>query len=965
MKKRIGLIFIVLLVALLAAALVACDPDPSNPLSPENPSQSTYTVTFDLNGALWDEEALAPITGVKYGDTIPEPLKKNGDPIVPTKRGYDFKGWIANNETFIFGEGGTKIVSNTTIRANFEAKKYYHIPDIYTTISYENGKYVLDPNGHATEGVDSTDVLKNSLGEPVKDGDNTIPVPATDITFAEGAIGENTTIYSTYNTTTPSRIAVPSRPAAEGTTKDNFCFWYYMADTLGEDGTPLKDSSGATVQHPVQFTEWASKNATDVAVRKIAYSYDKPLTLYAMFESDLPLVTVEYYESETSETALNKDAITYRLGDKIPEADKFVPTLSETTDHAMGYDFDHWYFVYTTESEKEGEDPVRNVQKFVFETFDENGNSLNKDSATSPMDAAHDDEIPEGEQNFRPVTLKLYANWVKRIEIGSADDYNTKLAEPIGKLLSEINAIKEGEPVPEDKQKALDEYLTATIKFTADINFKGAQLSPLFDAAHPFAGIIDGGNYTEGSERELALSGSYKLSNATVEGANFASLFGYVNGAVKNLTVENIALSATSANAELCLGALASVSGGLFTNCVVTNITFTLPENAGLTYIGGLTGKLSGTSNDEEKGTISECKVTLTLLSGLTASGLHIGALVGESGSSTTISNCTATLTVSEVKTTAEFSGLMIGAVAGNSVANVSACEATLTVNEGVLAGGTAYIGGLIGHNEGSISKSHATFNTSALSLGSTASLQLLAVGGFVGRNEGDIINSYSTAHITFTLIANQDAHIGGFVGLNSTSRTDNQSDKEKGLGAINRCYSEGSVSASADAAVKSADLYVGGMIGLSKHSKFANNFTLVTVTVSYNTDKTDLIHAGFLFGALDKDASITSGYYAKNGKVTVNGTTYNGSEFAPKEEGDSADEQTTENAICSLGTPRDKADFADKKIVFGTNTDDIKDNLGWAGGNEDASKNIWELKDGAAAPTLIGIGFPQESQEG
>ena len=956
MKKRIGLIFVVLLIALLAAALVACDPDPSNPLGPENPSQSTYTVTFDLDGADFTYD-LPPITGVKYGDTIPEPLYE-GKPLTLQKRGYEFKGWTANNTDFVFGANGTKIVSNTTIRANFEAKKYYHILDIYTTISYENGKYVLDDDGHAAEGAELTEVLKNSLGEEVKDGSgNPIRKPETDISL-DGAIGENTTIYSTYNATTPSRIAVPSRPEAEDGTKDNFCFWYYMADTLGEDGKPMTEN-GATVQHPVQFTEWASKDATDVTVRKITYSYDKPLTLYAMFESDLPFVTVEYYENEESETALRTDSEKYRLGDKIPETDKLEPENKEDSD------FDYWYFVYYTESEKEGEDPVRNVQKFVFETFDEEGNSSNKDSATSPMDAAHDDAIPEGEQNFRPVTLKLYANWVKMIKIGSANDYKTKLTEPISDLLSNINAIKEGEPVPEDMQKSLDEYLTATIKFTADIDFGGEKLSPLFDAAHPFAGIIDGGNYTEGSEGERTLSGRYKLSNATVKGANFASLFGYVNGAVKNLTVDNITVNVTAENAELALGALASVSGGSFTNCVVTNISFTLPQNAGPAYIGGLTGKLSGTSNDEEKGTISECSATLAL-SGLTASDLHIGGIVGESGSSTAISNCTSTLTVSDIKTTADVSGLMIGAVAGNSVANASACEATLTVNAGVLASGTAYIGGLIGHNEGSVSKSHATCTATSLSLGSTARMQLLAVGGFVGRNEGDIINSYSDAKIALTLVKDQTAHVGGFVGLNSTSRIDSQSDKEKGLGAINRCYSTGSVTVSADAAVKSAELYVGGMIGLSKHSKFANNFTLANVTVTYNTDKTDLIHAGFLFGALDKDASITSGYYANDGTVTVNGKTYKGSEFAPKEEGDSADEQTTETAICSLGTPRDKADFAKKEIVFGTNTDEAKYNLGWAGGNEeDASKNIWELKEGATAPTLIGIGFPQESQEG
>ena len=70
MKKRITLVFIVCLVALLAAALSACDPDANNPLLPEDPTISTYTVTFDFNGAIPYESLSTPRT-VKYGDTIP------------------------------------------------------------------------------------------------------------------------------------------------------------------------------------------------------------------------------------------------------------------------------------------------------------------------------------------------------------------------------------------------------------------------------------------------------------------------------------------------------------------------------------------------------------------------------------------------------------------------------------------------------------------------------------------------------------------------------------------------------------------------------------------------------------------------------------------------------------------------------------------------------------------------------
>ncbi len=998
MRKRIGLIFVVLLIALLTAALVACDPDPTNPLGPEDPSQSTYTVTFDLNGALFEfPEELAPITGVKYGDTIAEPLDKDGKRIELQKEGYEFKGWTANNDDFVFGEGGTKIVSNTTIRAKFVAKKYYHIPDIYTTVTYEGGKYVLNENGHAKtydngDPIPSNNVLTDSLGEEVKDGKgNTISVPDTDITFAENAIGPNTTLYSTYNATAPSRMAVPSRPALDGEEKDNFCFWYYMTDTLDEDGNPVTEDgnpNGKVLQHPVQFSEWASKGATDVAVREITYTYDNPLTLYAMFESDLPFVTVEYYESETSEEPLNKTEIEngefkYRLGEKIPESEEFFPLPTQTSAHQTDYDFNYWYFVYLTENEEEGEEKVRNVQKFVFETFDENGNSLNKDSVTSPMDAAHDENIPAVEQNFRPVTLKLYANWVKMITINNAEDYNAKLATPIGELFAKIAALKDGETLSEEDQKDLDEFLTATIKFADSIDFGGKTLTPLFDADHPFAGMIDGGKYTADAEDKQTLDGKNTLSNIKIEGESHASLFGYVDGIIKNLNVEQISIKATGDDNVLYLGALASVSRGSFSNCVIKDVTFSLPaENAGLAYIGGLAGQFSGTANVSDKGSIKECSVTLSL-SGLSAKGLYIGGIVGDSGSSTVISNCTAALTIASSVVATErqgaYSGLKIGGIAGNSVADLSACEATLTVNENAItAKGTALIGGLLGQNAGSVSRSHAIFTAPSLSLGSIAPLQSLAVGGLIGLNEGDIINSYSDVNIALTVIADQRAQIGGLVGGNNSARADSQSDKEKGPGAINRCYSTGKITVNVDEAVTSATLYVGGMIGFSRHSKFANNFTLTNLDINYNTTDNSLIHAGFLFGSLDKSATIASGYYSTENEIKINGKAEYGINYVqddPKDEdgssdtSDSSDEEETpeEGGIFSLGTPRDKADFSNKEIVFGTNSDDVNDRLGWAGGNEDSSKNIWKLndEDPYALPTLVGIGFPQESQEG
>ena len=76
MKKSFAFILMICLVALLVGTLVACDPaGGQTTYDPEDPTGRTYTVTFDVNGATVVPEALlSPITGVKYGDTLAQPL---------------------------------------------------------------------------------------------------------------------------------------------------------------------------------------------------------------------------------------------------------------------------------------------------------------------------------------------------------------------------------------------------------------------------------------------------------------------------------------------------------------------------------------------------------------------------------------------------------------------------------------------------------------------------------------------------------------------------------------------------------------------------------------------------------------------------------------------------------------------------------------------------------------------------
>lgn len=947
MKKRTMIVLLVCLVALLVASLVACDPDPQNPLGPENPTQTVYTVTFDDNGAIYSFDELKVSLKVKYGETIPKPTH-DGKDIVLEKDGYTFDGWTVDGNAFEFGK--TEITGNTVIKAKFVANTYYHIPDIYGTLKYEGGVFSIDRTGHASKGTTgdilwSDETLKYSDNTPVKDENGRdIRVPQTDITLTSDAFGSNTRFYSTYNANPSGRLPVPTRQAEDGAEKDNFCFWYYLQEVKKKD-------SEETELRPVQFSEWAVKGATDVAVRTVTYSYLEPLHLYAMFESDLPKVTVEYYESEQSEQPLRSDQ--YRLGKKITEDEKYIPAAADTLEHKNDYELDYWYYVYETESEEEDGDPVRHVETFIFDKLDSNGESTVSD-ATSPMDAAHDSDVPSAEQNFHPVTLKLYATWAKEITLFSADDF------------SSLRSTLESLYADSEKADELSAYLNAHIKVTGEIAFGSETFAPLFDAKHPFAGSVDGAAYETDEDGVQTITSKAKITGASFAGELFASIFGYVNGEIKNLDLDNCTFTLTGVGSPSYLGSFASVCRGQISNCSADNITFVLPQNAGFTYVGGIAAALFADADGKTNGSVNDCYAKINALSA-TARGITLGGLVGDSGPNTTISNSSAELHIAKITSTLEqgsYSGLRIGGIAGSSVATVSACDATVQIAD-IDAAGTALIGGLIGQSAGSVERSHSTFEVASAKLGSSAPLQTAALGGLVGLNESSIINSYSNVKFTSVVAkADQRVYVGGLVGSNNSARGDSESDQEKGTGAINRCYTTGTINVSAAENVKSAELFVGGMVGFSKHSKFARNFsTQMTITVSHSD--ASLVHAGFLFGELAKSAVFTSGYYANDNAITVNGKTVHGSDYTSKEEGKddagaSDDAAAKEADIFSLGTPRPATDFTNPDIVFGSLSQ--KDtNLGWIGGNE-SSDNVWEItkdeQETNLLPSLVDIGY-------
>lgn len=153
-----------LVTALLAVALVACNPDNAGGTDEDGgktPTPTTYSVTFDSNGAATDFSEYNQ-TGLAYGSLVKEP------PTTPFKTGYEFNYWeTSDGEQFYFATDTVK--ADLVLKAHYTAKTYKHDVTSFLT----DGKWTY-------EGGTVTAPAEGSFVTTYNSSDATIPVPATD-----------------------------------------------------------------------------------------------------------------------------------------------------------------------------------------------------------------------------------------------------------------------------------------------------------------------------------------------------------------------------------------------------------------------------------------------------------------------------------------------------------------------------------------------------------------------------------------------------------------------------------------------------------------------------------------------------------------------------------------------------------------------------------------------------------------
>ena len=165
MKKTLMTLLIVLSVALLCVAFVACHTrhDPNGDDNGHNQyEQAKYTVTFNVNSP----DLKLPdnvVKNVVSGSSVEEPKNADGTPVRPIKTGYTFKWWSADGTNeFVFGT--TPITKNTTITAIYTNNVYElvaHVDQKLVATKDDEGNYTyelqtVDTGASITEGTKFT-----------------------------------------------------------------------------------------------------------------------------------------------------------------------------------------------------------------------------------------------------------------------------------------------------------------------------------------------------------------------------------------------------------------------------------------------------------------------------------------------------------------------------------------------------------------------------------------------------------------------------------------------------------------------------------------------------------------------------------------------------------------------------------------------------------------------------------------
>ena len=363
---------------------------------------------------------------------------------------------------------------------------------------------------------------------------------------------------------------------------------------------------------------------------------------------------------------------------------------------------------------------------------------------------------------------------------------------------------------------------TVNAKLIANVDMGGATVTKIgLNETNTFTGSFDGGNYTisnfvvdaDGDTYDNGLFGY--VENATIKNLNVSSTLklnannsdvsnnnhvysGFVahltgnSALIENCNVNTTINIATSGNYNR-VGLIASniENGATVRNCQSSGTIKSTSTKYNLVNCGGIVGRVS-------KGTIENCisnvdyNNTINRADDTDISIYNIGGIVGCSGGTNTIKNCTSkgNMAFDCTDTDIKQIGGIVGYVEESGTLNIGNCtndgNITITSRCSSKTNIVESVGGILGYAEEKTSTSNITScqNNGAVtvqgdssSIPSGKEVNVSYVGGIVGRSgyNATLLYCLNTGAVTLTdIIPNQHAGIVGYASYKSNLKIEN-----------------------------------------------------------------------------------------------------------------------------------------------------------------------------------------------
>lgn len=278
----------------------------------------------------------------------------------------------------------------------------------------------------------------------------------------------------------------------------------------------------------------------------------------------------------------------------------------------------------------------------------------------------------------------------------------------------------------------------------------------------------------------------------------YPSLFGVLNGTVKNLVIDKATITPGNKKGGVLAGYIGS--GDSEVTCVVDNITITnstvgTSAQKAVRACGVLCSWIAKEGGNISNITISDCVVASSDYAGgmlaeidaeTTISGINTvtntnvygtlaGGVVGFANAKTTMSGCT--YSGGTVTATARYCGGMVGST-GNFDSVISDCH----VESATIEAGSDRAGGFVGQIQTKVQVKGCSAGAEgkAVTINASKKSTTLNLGGFVGVCYGTVTSNgsvHSSANVNITCAnekTDQNVNIGGFVGyLEAATVTD------------------------------------------------------------------------------------------------------------------------------------------------------------------------------------------------